>query len=300
MDGGQRRRAGGDVHGPGLLSGDPDFPFGFEAVLVAEGGTGRLANARGTAVMTGAFTGVPGNCTSTSRGHCIPAGSEAGRAPPPGPHGGRRPLTPPADPEACYGSLILATGHRVFPGRAGRGPRTGLSGSGRAGQAVQDRRRGRRPVRAFRCRGRTRGLTGSWASPPTWACTPARGPSRRTRPWSIRPRGGSPASSAADRPSCSGANGDKLACHYGRTDSGASEPGTFELTIVDVLDDGSLVVEALWIAEFVALPDECTGKFAGVTGSWIMYARSEPFVLGSDDPVYYWWEGEGRLRFARR
>jgi hypothetical protein len=60
------------------------------------------------------------------------------------------------------------------------------------------------------------------------------------------------------------------------------------------------VVEALWIAEFVTLPDQSTGKFAGVTGSWIMVARSAPFVLGSADPVYYWWQGEGRLRFARR
>jgi hypothetical protein len=97
-----------------------------------------------------------------------------------------------------------------------------------------------------------------------------------------------------------GWNGDELACHYGRTDFGADEPGTFELTIVDVLGDGSLVVEALWVAEFVTLPDRSTGKFAGVTGSWIMVARSAPFVLGSADPVYYWWQGEGRLRFARR
>src|SRR4051794_21191587 len=43
-----------------FLSGDPDFPFGFEAELLAEGGTGRLAGAHGRAVMTGAFTGVPG------------------------------------------------------------------------------------------------------------------------------------------------------------------------------------------------------------------------------------------------
>ena len=42
-------------------SGDPDFPFGFVAELVAVGGTGRLAGARGRAVMTGAFTGVPGD-----------------------------------------------------------------------------------------------------------------------------------------------------------------------------------------------------------------------------------------------
>ena len=41
-------------------SGDPDFPYGFSAQLRAVGGTGRLAHARGHAVMTGAFSGVPG------------------------------------------------------------------------------------------------------------------------------------------------------------------------------------------------------------------------------------------------
>jgi hypothetical protein len=96
-----------------------------------------------------------------------------------------------------------------------------------------------------------------------------------------------------------GADGDKLVCYYGRTDFGASEPGTFELTIVGVLADGSLVVEAAWIAEFVPQPDDCTGKFAGVTGSWVMYATSEPFVLGSDDPINYSWRGEGSLTFQK-
>jgi hypothetical protein len=43
-----------------FLSGDPVYPFGFVAELVAEGGTGRLSGARGLAVMTGAFTGRPG------------------------------------------------------------------------------------------------------------------------------------------------------------------------------------------------------------------------------------------------
>ena len=71
------------------------------------------------------------------------------------------------------------------------------------------------------------------------------------------------------------------------------------LTILDVLDDGSLVVEAAWIAEFVPVPGASTGKFAGVTGSWVMYAYSEPFVLGSDDPVDYSWEGEGTLTFQQ-
>jgi hypothetical protein len=71
------------------------------------------------------------------------------------------------------------------------------------------------------------------------------------------------------------------------------------LTIVGVLDDGNLVVEAAWIAEFVPVPDQCTGKFSGVTGSCIMYAFSEPFVLGSSDPVDYSWEGEGSLTFKK-
>ena len=96
-----------------------------------------------------------------------------------------------------------------------------------------------------------------------------------------------------------GANGDKLVCYYGRTDHGASTPGTFVLTILDILADGSLVVDAAWIAEFVPVSDECTGQFAGVTGSWVMYAYSEPFVLGSSDPVFYWWEGQGSLTFKR-
>jgi hypothetical protein len=96
-----------------------------------------------------------------------------------------------------------------------------------------------------------------------------------------------------------GANGDQLVCWYGRTNHGASEPGTFVLTILDVLPDGSLVVEAAWIAQFVAVPEQSTGKFAGVTGSWVMYAYSEPFALTSSDPVGYWWEGEGTLTFKQ-
>jgi hypothetical protein len=53
------------------------------------------------------------------------------------------------------------------------------------------------------------------------------------------------------------------------------------------------------VAEFVAVPSESTRKFAVVTGSWVMYAQSGPFVLGSDDPVFYSWEGEGQLTFRR-
>jgi hypothetical protein len=97
-----------------------------------------------------------------------------------------------------------------------------------------------------------------------------------------------------------GAKGDHLVCWYGRTDHGASTKGTFTLTILDVMPDGNLVVEAAWVAEFLAVPDQSTGQFAGVTGSWIMYAYSEPFVLGSSDPVDYWWEGEGTLTFPKK
>ena len=98
------------------------------------------------------------------------------------------------------------------------------------------------------------------------------------------------------------ADGDELACHYGRTEFGAAEPGSFELTVLDVLgfQDGQpiLLVEAVWLAEFVPQPDLCTGRFSGISGSWTMLAWSEPFILGSDDPVYYAWEGEGELEFA--
>jgi hypothetical protein len=93
-----------------------------------------------------------------------------------------------------------------------------------------------------------------------------------------------------------GADGDLLVCEYGRTEFGAEQPGFFELTILGV-EDGALIVEALWIAEFVPVSDACTGKFAGVTGGWIMFAESEPFVLGSNDPIFYSWEGEGSLVF---
>jgi hypothetical protein len=96
-----------------------------------------------------------------------------------------------------------------------------------------------------------------------------------------------------------GANSDRLVTWYGRTDHGASQPGSFTLTILGATPGGDLIVEAAWVAEFVAVPEESTGKFAGVTGSWIMYAFSEPFVLGSDDPVVYSWEGEGTLTFRQ-
>jgi hypothetical protein len=93
------------------------------------------------------------------------------------------------------------------------------------------------------------------------------------------------------------ANGDRLVTWYGRTDHGAGQPGSFVLTIVGVTGQGDLIVQAAWIAEFVPVPGESTGRFAGVTGSWTMYAYSEPFVLGSEEPAAYRWQGEGRLTF---
>lgn len=108
------------------------------------------------------------------------------------------------------------------------------------------------------------------------------------------------------------ANGDRLACHFGRVADddiavGASQPGTFVLTILAVLgetDDDPpqpiLLVEADWLAEFVPQPDLCTGRFAGIQGSWIMHAWSEPFILGSEDPVFYGWEGQGKLTFQKK
>jgi hypothetical protein len=95
------------------------------------------------------------------------------------------------------------------------------------------------------------------------------------------------------------ANGDELVCHYGRTDFGASEPGVFELTVVGFTEGGVPIVEALFIAEFVPQPAS-TGRFAGIQGSWIMIAVTDPFVLGSSDPVPYSWSGQGSLTFQKR
>lgn len=92
-----------------------------------------------------------------------------------------------------------------------------------------------------------------------------------------------------------GANGDILSCNYGRTDLGASTPGTF--TLIPVGAPG--VYMAIFIAEFVPISADCTGKFKGVTGSWVMYAATEPFVLGSSDPIQYSWEGSGELTFKK-
>lgn len=92
-----------------------------------------------------------------------------------------------------------------------------------------------------------------------------------------------------------GANGDILSCNYGRDASGGPT-GTF--TLFPVGPSGTYV--ALWIADFVPLGDQCTGQFAGVSGSWVMYAVSAPFELGSSEPLYYAWQGQGSLTFKRR
>ena len=93
------------------------------------------------------------------------------------------------------------------------------------------------------------------------------------------------------------ANGDELVCYYGLPGKGAADFGTFEITILDVTAEG-LLVDAFFIAEFVVQP-ESTGRFAGASGNWIMYAQTEPFILGSQDPVVYSWEGEGTLSIPK-
>jgi hypothetical protein len=96
------------------------------------------------------------------------------------------------------------------------------------------------------------------------------------------------------------ANGDRLVCFYGRTDKGATDPGTFELTVVGATPAGRPIVTALFIAEFVVQPDLSTGRFAGATGSWIMYAWTEPFVLFSENPTAYAWAGSGSITFPKK
>ena len=92
-----------------------------------------------------------------------------------------------------------------------------------------------------------------------------------------------------------GANGDVLACYYGNTDFGATTPGTFELIPVPQFGEGMYIAQ--FIAQFVPYLPECTGKFSGVSGGWTMYAWSAPFLLGSTEPLEYWWAGAGTLTF---
>jgi hypothetical protein len=92
-----------------------------------------------------------------------------------------------------------------------------------------------------------------------------------------------------------GANGDKLACYYGRTDYGAQSPGTFLLVPVPEFGEGWYT--AYFVAEFVPYDPLCTGIYSGVTGGWTMYAVSAPFLLGSSEPLAYAWYGTGQLTF---
>ena len=93
------------------------------------------------------------------------------------------------------------------------------------------------------------------------------------------------------------ANGDTLACYYGNIDHGARKVGTFSLVPVPGFPGWYV---AYWIAEFVPDGTLSTGSFKGVTGSWIMYAQSEPFQpFGPPSPVGYTWHGEGSLTFRK-
>lgn len=90
------------------------------------------------------------------------------------------------------------------------------------------------------------------------------------------------------------ANGDELAFTYGDTTNGAAGPGEVTLSGPDA---GGLFV-ATWVAEFNPVPNLCTGRFEKVIdGSFIMVAKTEPFVLGATDPVKYSWKGQGTLTF---
>ena len=95
-------------------------------------------------------------------------------------------------------------------------------------------------------------------------------------------------------------NGDKLVCDYGNTAKGAALPGEYTITVVGVTEGGALIVTAFFVAEFVVDPVQSTGKLKGVTGSWIMYAQTGPFVLGSSDSLDYGWVGEGTLTFPKK
>lgn len=92
-----------------------------------------------------------------------------------------------------------------------------------------------------------------------------------------------------------GANGDQIAFTYGDTTNGAAGPGQVALFPAT----GGLVY-AVWVAEFNAVPAQCTGRFASlIGGSFIMIAISDPFVLGGTDPVGYSWSGQGTITFAK-
>ena len=92
------------------------------------------------------------------------------------------------------------------------------------------------------------------------------------------------------------ANGDKLVCDYGH---GPLGPGKVTLNVLGITPAGEIIVEAVFVAEFTPVLDQCTGRFAQlVDGSFVMVATAEPTILGSEEPVGYTWEGEGWLEFA--
>jgi hypothetical protein len=93
-----------------------------------------------------------------------------------------------------------------------------------------------------------------------------------------------------------GKDGDKLACTYGDPKFGPQ--GTYELIYLGGKPPGiGGTYQAFFVADFIPYDPDCTGKVKGVTGGWTMYAMTEPFVLGSTDPVEYTWKGEGSLTF---
>ncbi len=94
------------------------------------------------------------------------------------------------------------------------------------------------------------------------------------------------------------ANGDKLVTQYGNTGFGAKTPGTYQ--IIPLGNSLAEPVVVVFLAEFVVQPNESTGRFKGATGSWIMEARTAPFILGSTTPLPYMWQGQGKISMPRR
>ncbi len=86
------------------------------------------------------------------------------------------------------------------------------------------------------------------------------------------------------------ANGDRLVCTYGQGPLGPGDAWAFPL------NDGTPRVVVVFLAEFNPDPALSTGRFAGVTGSWMMLAISDPLIPGVT-PFDYSWSGEGTLRF---
>lgn len=98
------------------------------------------------------------------------------------------------------------------------------------------------------------------------------------------------------------ANGDRLVCTYGDMTNGAEANGDY-MAVPSTADPGKF--EIMFCAEFNPLVEECTGRFAKLTGgSFTLLATTEPIELALDGfgftpPFAYTWEGEGTLTFAR-